>query len=474
MLDVLIIGAGITGSLIAHELSKQDLKIALLDKENDVACHATKANSAIIHSGHDPKPGTLKARFNVEGNRMYPGLCEELKVDYKQIGAYVVSSSKEQNETLDNLMKQCEDRDIPYEVLDSKALHEKEPALADGVIKGIFLKTTGIVTPWQVCIAACEEAILNGMELYLNEEVTSIEKMEDGFKVFTQDQSFETKMIINCAGVYADKITEMLHPSPYHITPRKGEYYVLPKIPLVHSIIYPVPTKKGKGVLAVPTVHGNILIGPNASDIEDKEDVSTGLGLDEVRTKITEIIKDVPLHQTIHTYSGLRPSGDLHDFYIQEDDSVQNFIHVSCIDSPGLASAPAISSYVVKELVLPKFETKPKEEYIRRKKHIVFDECSDEEKNALIQQDPEYGKIVCRCEKVTLAEMKDVIHRPCGATTVQGVKRRVRAGMGKCQGGFCQPVVVNILAKELNVPVSQICNEQADSNVVVGTAKEDF
>lgn len=476
MFDVLIIGAGITGSLIAHRLSKKTLTVCLLDKNNDVSCGASKANSAIIHSGHDPKPGTLKARFNVEGNRMYPELCKELKVAYNPIGAYVVSCSTEENDVLERLIQQTKERDIPYDVISGEELRKIEPNIVENVIKALWLPTTGIITPWEVCIAAVETAMENGLTLGLNEEVKKIINHEDYFVVKTQNKEYKARLVINCAGVYADKISGMISSTPYHITAKKGEYYVLDKLknPLVSHIIYPIPTKKGKGVLAVPTIHKNTLIGPNSKPIEDKEDVSTSDDLSYVSKNISKILKYVPFNKVIHTYSGLRPSGDTHDFYIQEDEKIKNFIHVGCIESPGLASAPAIAKYVVEQLVYPKFEVEDKKTYIPRKAHIIFSQLSDEEKMELVEKNSEYGQMICRCEKVSLAEIKDVIHRKCGATTVDGIKRRVRPGMGKCQGGFCEPLIVSILAKELGCSIEEVCKEERNSNIVCGYAKEDF
>lgn len=476
MFDVLIIGAGITGSLIAHDLSKKDLNVCLLEKGNDVACGASKANSAIIHSGHDPKPNTLKAKFNLEGNKMYPNLCKELQVDYSQVGAYVVSTSDGENEVLKRLENQSKERDIPYSIISGDELRKIEPNISKNVVKALYLPTTGIITPWQVCIAAVEEAMENGLTLHLNQEVISIEKENDVFKVFTKTDVFETKVVANCAGVYADKISNMLGLNPYTITAKKGEYFVLEKMkkPLVNHIIYPVPSSKGKGVLAVPTIHGNILLGPNSNEISDKEDVSTGDDLEYVRENVYKILDNVAFNKVIHTYSGLRPSGNIHDFHIQEDENVDNFIHVACIESPGLASAPAISKYVVNSLILPKFNVSDKKDYKRRREHIDFSKLSIDEKNKLIKENSDYGKIICRCEQITLGEIKDVINRKCGATTIQQVKRRVRPGMGKCQGGFCQSSIVSILASELNVDIKDICDEKLESNIIVAKAKEDF
>jgi len=470
--DVTIIGAGITGSLIAHNLSKYNLNVLLLDKHSDVAKGATAANSAMIHSGHDPKPGTLKCKYNLLGNRMYQDVCKELQVDYDPIGAFVVATTSEEEEILDKLIKQTKERNIPYEVYDGEKARALEPNLSDSVIKALSLPTTAVITPWQVVIAAVEEAMLNGVELKLNYEVKSIKKDI----VFTINDEIDTRVIINCAGVNCDDITNMITKSPYKVEAKKGEYYVLDHTgeQLVKHVIYPVPTSKGKGVLAVPTVHHNILIGPNSDLDLDKEDTSTGAGLDYVKSQINKTIKNVPYNKMIHTFAGLRPHIDLNDFYIQEDDNVKGFIHVAGIESPGISAAPAIAKDVVENIVLPKFDYKVKETYVHRLPFINMNKMSIEERNELIKKDSDFGKLVCRCEKISLGEIKDVINRKCGATTIRGVKMRCRPGMGRCQGGFCEPEVVKILEKELNKKIEDIELDKPNSKIFVSKAKEDL
>ena len=474
MLDIVIIGAGITGSLIAHRLSKFDLRVLVLEKESDVAEGATGANSAMVHSGHDPKPGSFKCKYNLEGNRMFPDLCKELQVAYVPIGAFVAAGSPEEEEKLENLVKQCEERNVPYEILSGEEAKKLEPNLADRISKVLSLPTTGIVTPWEVTIAAMEEAILNGTELKLNYEVKKIEKKDD---LFIINDEIETKIIINCAGAHCDEITEMLRESPYHVQTRKGEYFVLDHLngTFVNHVIYPVPGPKGKGVLAVPTVHGNVLLGPNSDEIEDKEDDSTGSGLDFVRTQISTTMKNIPFHKMIHTFAGLRPHIDLRDFYIQEDDQIENFVHVAGIESPGLSAAPAIAKEVCDNIVLPKFaDVKERKEYQRRKPFINMEKMSEEEINELIKKDPSFGRIVCRCEKISEGQIRDVINRKCGARTIKAVKMRCRPGMGRCQGGFCEPEVVKILARELNEGIDEIRLDRQGSNVLVSMAKEEL
>ena len=473
MYDIVIIGAGITGALIAHNISKYNLSVLLLEKENDVSQGATGANSAMVHSGHDPKPGTLKCKYNVLGNRMYPDLCRELKCSYANIGAFVAATDSQEEEKLEVLINQCKDRQIPYEILSGDKARELEPNLSDDVIKVLSLPTTGVITPWEVTIAAVEEAMLNGLELRLGYEVKSIKKDND---IFIINDEIETKVIVNAAGVHCDDITNMLRVSPYKVEAKKGEYYVLDHSEdmLVHHVIYPVPTTKGKGVLAIPTVHNNILIGPNSDYCEDKDDVSTGEGLDYVKREIGKTIKNVPYNKMIHNYAGLRPHIDLNDFYIQEDDEIQNFIHIAGIESPGLTAAPAIAKDVVENIIVPKFATAKKDNYIRRKPHIKMYELSIDEQASIIRDNPDYGKIICRCENVSLGEIKDVINRKCGATTIKGVKLRCRPGMGRCQGSFCESEIFRIIQNETKLNPKDIKLNKDGSEVVSCFVKEEL
>lgn len=474
MYDIAIIGAGIIGTLLAHELSRYELRVLVLEKETDVAEGATGANSAIIHSGHDPKPDTLKCKYNLLGNRMYPDLCRELQVDYKPIGAFVVAIGKEEEESLKHLKKQCIEREIPYEILSGDEARKQEPNLSEDVTMALSLPTTGIVMPFEVAIAAMEEAMLNGTELVLDHEVKDIRRKDGRFLI---DGQYEAKILINCAGTHCNEITEMLRTSPYEVQIRKGEYFVLDHLDggFVRKIIYPVPSQKGKGVLAVPTTHGNVLLGPNSDVCSDLEDDSTGSGLDYVRQHIGKTLINTPYNKMIHSFAGLRPHIDLNDFYIQEDDEIENFIHIAGIESPGLTSAPAIVRDVVDNIILPKYPgCAEKSEYVRRKAFIDMRNMSKDEMKQLIESDPAFGMIICRCEKISEGQIIDVINRKCGARTIKGVKMRCRPGMGRCQGGFCEVEVARILARELGEDIRDIVLDRDGSNVVMAIAKEDL
>ncbi len=460
--DVIIIGAGIIGSFIAHNLSNKECSILVLEKNADVADGATMANSAIVHSGHDPKPGTLKALLNVRGNRMYKEICEKLGVSYQPVSSYVVATDETEQKTLDVLYAQALEREIPVKRITGEQARKEEPNLADSIIEALELPTTAIVYPWEVAIALMEEAVLNGTELHLEEAVTGISKTDQGnFLVRTGKDVYESRYVVNAAGIYADIIYQMaltgcgMEMIPeFSIKPRRGEYYVLDKMkePLVSRVIYPVPGPSGKGVLVVPTTHGNVLLGPNAENIEDRDAVNTTAeALSYVKQNVCKTVKNIPFDKVIRTFAGLRPGSDVNDFVIEQSAALRGFVNVACIESPGLASAPAIAEYVCDMVMKEEFAFPQKEKYCRRTPVRVLKAMETEEKNRLVKENPDYGRIVCRCEQVSKGEIIDAIRRPVGAKSVKGVKKRVRPGMGRCQGGFCEPAVVEILAEELGI-----------------------
>jgi glycerol-3-phosphate dehydrogenase len=482
MVDIAIIGAGITGSFLAHDLSMYEGSVMVLEKDADVANEATMANSAIIHSGHDPKDHTLKEQLNVRGNAMYETICKNLGVEFQRTSAYVVATSEEEERTLDGLYAQAKRRKVPVTYVSVEEAKKEEKNLSDMVTKVIELPTTGVINPWEVAIALMEEAVMNGADLQLECEVQGIVKKENNketyFEIKTSKGIFEAKIIINAAGVYADKIYSMVSDKQTRVSikARKGEYYVLDRLkdPLVKRVIYPVPSEKGKGVLVVPTVHGNCLLGPNSDFIEDKEgNNSTKTALDYVREELKKTIKNVPMDKVIRVFAGLRPTGDTHDFVIEEAADIKNFINVACIESPGLVSAPAVSEYVMETILKTKKEWKQKAEIKRRKPYINLKHMTVEEREKLVAKDPSFAKIVCRCEQISEGEILDAIRRPVGGVTVKGVKKRCRPGMGRCQGGFCQPLIVDILAKELGISPLDVRLDSKKSTMLVDTTKEE-
>ncbi len=472
MKDIVIIGAGIIGSFLAYDLSKYELDIAVIEKNMDVGCGATKANSAIVHSGHDPKDGTLKALLNVRGSRMYEEICKALNCHYKKIGAYVLACGSEEEKILERLIKQASDRKIPYETHLQDEIRNHEPNVSDEVTKGLWLPSTAIITPWEISAVLMDNAIERGTELHLNTEITKIEKIAGGYRLFASNLSIDAKVVIDCAGVHADDIAEMLCEDPgFSIKARRGEYFVLDhmKETVVNSILFPVPSSKGKGVLLVPTIHENLLLGPTSDPMDDKDNVdTTSPGLEYVRSQVSKLVKHVPMNQVIRTFSGNRPSGSTHDFVLKELEGFEGFVVCGAIESPGIASAPAISEYVIDQFVSKRLDLHEKDELpalIQRQKLLY--EMTENERDEKIKNDPRYGRIVCRCEKISEGEIVEAIHRNTPAFTIGAIKRRLRPGMGRCQGGFCEPVVMKILARELNLEENKIMLEEAGSNVLL-------
>ena len=460
MKDVIIIGAGVSGCAVARELSRYELDICVLEKESDVCEGTSKANSGIVHGGFDAKPGTLKAKLNVLGNQMMDEMAEKLDFPFRRNGAMVVCQSKEEMAVLEELMERGKKNGVEgMEMLSRSQALLLEPNLADTVYAAIHIPSSGIVCPFEMNLAYAENAVQNGVQFHLETEVKQIEKMENGFRVLTDKGMFETRFLINAAGVYADIFHNMVSREKIHITPRRGEYCLLDKNAgnLVERTIFQIPTPKGKGVLVTPTVHGNLLIGPTAADITDKEGTeTTSDGLEEVMKKCTKSVKNIPKRQIITSFAGLRAHEDDGDFIIQEVKDAKGFIDVAGIESPGLSSVPAIGVYV-RDIMAGLTELCEKKEFCEHRKRITrISELSREEQNGLIQENPAYGQIVCRCEGVTMGEILDAIHRPLGATTLDGIKRRTRAGMGRCQAGFCTPKNMELLAEALHLELKDI------------------
>lgn len=459
MKEIIVIGGGIIGSFIAHDLSKYDaVHVSLLEKNADVADEVTAANSAIVHAGYDPKDGTLKALLNKRGADMYPSICEELHVDYKQCGALVLACGEEEERTLEKLYQQGVKRHVKVSYLKREEIFHREPNVSERVTKAMDVPETAIISPWEVCYALMDEFILNGGELFLQEEVLSIHK-DTRYHIMSNKGIRDADIIINAAGMGAQHIMEMVEDTAlFTITPKRGQYFVLSKkeAGFVKEVMYPVPTTVGKGVLTVPTTHGNILLGPNSEWIKDEDTSTTAKGLANVRERLTKTIKDVPYQEVIHSYSGLRPCGNDNDFFIQTSPEDDAFIHCGCIDSPGLASAPAISEYVIDKFVKQLMTLSKKEQYVSRAPDIRMSDLSLDEKQEQIKKNHKYGHIICRCEEISEQEVIDSIHRPCGATSIKGVKKRVRPGMGKCQGGFCEIEVANILAHEMQTSLDTV------------------
>ena len=482
MYDVAIIGAGVTGSAIARELSRYQLNVCVIEREEDVCCGTSKANSAIIHAGFDAVPGTLKAKVNVKGNAMMDQIAKELDIPFKRNGSMVVCTKDQDPKGLEVLMERGKANGVPdLQILDREALIAMEPNLSDDVVCALFAPTGGIVCPFHMTMGYAENACSNGVEFFLNTQVDEIKKAESGYELtvtHTDSGEKETKtakIVINAAGVYADTLNNMVSEHKLRITARKGEYMLLDKDAGKHvsHTIFQLPSKMGKGVLVSPTVHGNLLVGPTAVDVEDKEAVNTTqAGLDSLGRTASLSVKNVPLRQVITSFAGLRAHEAGDDFVIGEAEDAKGFINVAGIESPGLSSAPAIAVMVadrVKEMLNPEVNDK----FNPIRKGILHpDTLTLEERNELIKKQPAYGNIICRCEMITEGEILDAIHRPLGARSLDGVKRRTRAGMGRCQAGFCSPRTMEILEREVPMSMFDITKNGVGSNIVIGTNKE--
>ena len=476
MYDIAVIGAGIIGTSVARELSRYSLRIALIEKDNDVANGTTKANSGIIHAGYDARPGSNKAKYNALGNPMFDKLCEELAVPFKRIGSLVIASNSQDMKKVEELYNRGLANGIPeMRILSGSEVRKMEPNLKEEVVGALHAPTAGIIDPWDLAIALAENAVENGVELLLNHRVTAIEKSTDGFNIRTSASAIEARYVINCAGVYADQINNMAAAPYFKITPRRGQYYVLDKNTgsLVNSVVFQCPGKMGKGVLLTSSIHGNLLIGPDSEVLEDKENMETTADrLLFVKGSAAKTATGIPFNTMIKTFAGLRATPSTRDFIIEESKEAAGFINVAGIESPGLTAAPAIAEEVVRLLKATAGKLKKRDDFNPlRKKVIRFMELKDHEKTELVAKNPAYGRVICRCENVTEGEVVDAISRKAGATTVNGIKRRVRPGMGRCQGGFCAPKVMEILARELGRDMLEIVNEGKESYILSGTTK---
>lgn len=477
MYDVIIIGAGASGSAIARELSRYQGKFCVLEKETDVCCGTSKANSGIVHAGFDAEEGSLMAKLNVEGNKMMEKLSKELDFSYQKNGSLVVCTNESEVEKLNELLERGKRNGVEgLQILDREELKALEPNISDEAVAALYAPTGGIVCPFGLTIAFAENAAQNGVEFCLDQEVKKIERrIAGGYRICTQDTVYETKVIVNAAGVYADVFHNMVSEKKIHITPRRGDYCLLDKTAGAHvsKTIFALPNEFGKGILVTPTAHGNLLLGPTAIDIEEKEGTNTTReGLDQVLTKAGQNVKDIPMRQVITSFAGLRAHEEGHEFIIEEVENAKGFIDCAGIESPGLTSSPAIGEMVA-GILKEKLHLEEKENFIATRKGILDpNTLTKEERVTLIKEKPAYGNIICRCEMITEGEIIDAIHRPLGAKSLDGVKRRTRAGMGRCQAGFCSPRTMEILARELNIPMSEITKSGGKSQIITGTNKD--
>lgn len=479
MYDIIVIGAGVTGTNIARELSKLQAKVLVVEKGDDVCSGTSKANSAIVHSGYDCKPGSLMAKMNVRGNELMYKLAEDLDIPIKMNGSLTVCTVEAERGKLDVLLEQAHLNGVPgCQILEKEEILKMEPNLTPNAVAALYAPTGGIVDSFNLCIANAENAYVNGVDFSFETEVLGITKKGDHFVLATSKGNLETKTVINAAGVYADKFHNMVSEQKMKIVARRGEYLLMDKElgDYFKITIFPLPGKMGKGVLTAPTVHGNLFVGPSAVDIDDKEDTQTTA---EIIADLTDkaskshLTKDrLPMNKVITAFSGLRAHEANHEFIIKEVDDCPDFFDAAGIESPGLTSSPAIAEMMA-GLIQDKYHFPENPDYIGTRKGVThMNELSFEEQNEMIKKDPRYGNIVCRCEMITEGELCEAINRPLGARSMDGLKRRTRQGTGRCQAGFCTPRAMEILSRETGIPMEQITKKGTGSNLLVGKTKE--
>ena len=480
MYDIIVIGAGVTGTCIARELSKYQANVCVVEKGDDVASGTSKANSGVIHSGFDAKPGTLMAKLNVRGNELLYELSPQLDFPVKQNGALVVCTVEAERGKLDVLLDQAHKNGVPgVRIIEKEELLQMEPNLTPNAVAALYAPTGGVICPFNLAIAMGENASVNGVEFKFETEVLKIEKKDGYYELETNKGILQTKAVVNAAGVYADKMHNMVSEKKMKIIARKGEYLLLDK-EMGHyfkASVFPLPGKMGKGVLTAPTIHGNLYVGPSATDVEDKEGVNTTQEiLDDLiyKAQHSHLTKDVmPMNKVITSFAGLRAHEENHEFIVEEVADSPGFFDAAGIESPGLTSSPAIAEMLV-GIIQEKYQFPVNENFVGTRKGIThMEDLTMEAKNEMIKKDPRYGSIVCRCEMVTEGEIVDAINRPLGAKSLDAIKRRTRQGTGRCQAGFCTPRTMEILSRELGIPMTEITKKGEGSHMLVGKIKED-
>lgn len=473
--DIAIIGAGVIGASVARFLSQYHARICVIERNNDVCEGTSKANSAIIHAGHDAETGSLKAKLNLKGNQMMDQIASELDIPFKRNGALVVCLDHGDLPALQSLYQKGLANGVEgLELLDRTQALAREPMLSDRVVAALYASTSGIICPFELTLGFAENAAANGVEFLLGTTVTNLTRSTGGYQIETDEKTISCRAVINAAGVYSDQIHNMICDAPLSVIPRRGEYILLDRTAGGHvsHTIFQLPGKYGKGILVTPTVHGNLLTGPTAEDIDGREDTrTTQNGLADVLIKAAYAVRDIPFRQAITSFSGLRSHLAQDDFYIRE--SADCFFDAAGIESPGLTASPAIGIYL-SDLVADRLKLKRNEGFQPIRKRILpLKELPYEIRQQKISERPEYGEIICRCEEISEGEIMDAIHRPLGATTLDGVKRRIRAGMGRCQSGFCSPRVMEIIVRETGRTMQDIRKNQDGSWIVCSTTRGD-
>lgn len=479
--DIIIIGGGVIGASIAYSLCRYELSIILLEKHNDIALGATRANSGIVHAGYDPPPGSLMARLNVEGAAMMESVCKDLDVLYFKCGSLLVASGAQEDEVVRGLYERGIQNGVEgLKVLSGDEARSREPALTAGVTSALYAPSAGIVNPWELCIGLSEVFVICGGQVRLNSEVKSIVHTGEGFLVQTSSGNYKAKIIINAAGLYSDIVHKMVSEVDFSIIPSRGEYFLLDKNQgsAINGVIFGCPTPETKGVLIARTIHGNLIVGPSSESISDRDDTATTEAkLSEIRTRASQLMPSINFRDNIRNYSGIRANPSTKEFIIRQVPSVPGFFEAAGIKSPGLAASIAIGRYMtglLKASGLALLEKQSVQEHpdSLRRTIVRFSRMSPESKKALVARDSRYGRIVCRCETVTEGEVLDAIHSPIPARTIDAVKRRTAAGLGRCQGGFCGPRIASLLASELAIPPTEILQDKPGSYIFTGPTKD--
>lgn len=474
--QVVIVGGGIMGTAVARELSRYKLDVLLLEKEPEVGWGTTKANSGIVHGGFHEEEGTLKAKYCFPGNQMYPKLCEELDVCFVQNGILMVARTPEEMETVRLYYERGKKRGVRLELLSREELLQQEPNLNPEIAGALYAPEGGAVMPFELAAALMENAVQNGAKYKVDAEVTKAWYDEGSGKKYleTREEIICADYVVNAAGLFSDTLARMFGDDYFRICPRKGEEYIfdLSVKDVVKSTIFPVPGQLSKGILVIPTAAGNLMMGPTGDNIDDKEDLGTSQdGFDRVLEGARSLVPSLDPRKIIAQFAGVRAASDRGDFIVELSPHVPGLLHLSGIESPGLTAAPAIAADVPRLLAEAGLAIEPKENFQPRREGVVrFNTLSRTEQDELIRRDPSFGRIICRCESITEGEIVDAVRR--GARTLDGIKFRARAGAGRCQGGFCQPLIAQILSRELGLPITEVTKVGPGSEVVTSKAKE--
>lgn len=474
MEDVIIIGGGVCGCSLLYELSRTKGKFLLIEKENDIACGTTKANSAIVHAGYDPEPDTAMARFNVEGNRLIEQLCSDLDVLYKKTGSLVVGFDSEDRKRIEQLFENGKKNGVPgLRIIESKELFNLEPNLNREAVCALYAPSAGIIAPWELASAQAECAVLGGARVELDCEVRSIKKNGNGFTVTTSKGDYEGLFVVNAAGVNSDLVSAMIEQKRWSITPKSGEYFILDTTEsgLVNTVVFPCPSKLGKGVLIAPTIHGNIIVGPDSKDFKRDDFSTTSAGLEYVKKNAIRYVPSINFRASIRNFSGLRADAGLKDFIVGESEEIPGFFNIAGIKSPGLTSAPSIAKEIARQLHKRGLSGESNPDFKTKRKIKRFKYMSAKEKYEAIKENPLYGTIVCRCETITEGEIADTMARPLPPRSLDALKRRCSAGMGRCQSGFCGPRALSLISKYLNIKLENIPKDRNGMYIITGETK---